>query len=379
MSQSVVILGAGRTGRGLLAVLAARAGWPVTLVDRSGDLVARLMAASDYPVEVLGGRTERIRPALVAGVGGSAWHPAVARARLVFVSVIGTNLPAVGASLATALEARHAARVREPLDIVVAENRADSARVLRAAVMAALPEATRDAVLARIGFVEAMVLTTSLAPEPGHDPLLVRTQDAFRLPCDGEAFIAGDPGLPGLQSMPRFGHQLVRKLATYNGINAVISYLGAERGHAYLADAARDPAIAPLALQAGDEASAALIAEFGFDPVEQRRWRDDALAKFADAANPDPITRNAADPARKLAADDRLVLPAVLALRHGAEPRALARGVASALRYREEGITLLEKHGSVAAALAATARLAADHPLIALVERAGQAQEAARA
>lgn len=377
MSKSVVILGAGRTGRGLLAVIAARAGWGVTLVDRDPVLVARLTAAGTFPVTALrtvSVETEYITPELIADVASNDWHHAAAQARVIFCAVIGTNLPAAGVSLAAALIARHAAGVVAPLDVVVAENRAHSARVLRDAVAGALSAekspAVRDAILSHVGFVEAMVLTTSLAPEAGHDPLLVRTQDFFRLPCDADAFIAGDPGLPGLQLMPYFGHQLVRKLSTYNGINAVISYLGAERGHVYLADATRDAAIAPLARHAGDEASAALIAEFGFDVAEQQRWCSDALAKFADIAIPDPIERNAADPARKLAIDDRLLCPALLALRHGIQPVALACGIAAALRYREAGATLLERYGTVAAALAATAGLAPDHPLIPLVERA---------
>jgi mannitol-1-phosphate 5-dehydrogenase len=221
--------------------------------------------------------------------------------------------------------------------------------------------------LADVGIAEAMVLCTSLSPEADQDALLVRSQDAIRLPCDGEALIAGNPGLPGLEPLPGFEHQLQRKLATYNGINAVISYLGAERGYAYLAEAAKDPEIARWAAAAGDEASAALIAEFAFDPSEQRQWRDGALAKFADALIPDTISRNAGDPARKLGADDRLLYPALLAIRHGIMPKALAQGIAAALRYRENGQTLLERHGSVAAALAATAQVPSDHPLLELV------------
>ncbi len=227
-----------------------------------------------------------------------------------------------------------------------------------------------------VRYVEGMVLTTSLAPPAGADPLLVRTQDAFRLPCDGDSLSPG-LGIIGLEPLRHFNHQLMRKIFTYNGINAVISYLGAERGHQELAQATRDPAILPWARQAGVEASRALVAQYRFDAAEQDRWAADALAKFEDLAIPDPISRNAADPARKLARDDRLVGPALLALQHGVVPQELAAGIAAACRYRDAGKpSLLEQHGGYAQVLAATAGLSASDPLIALVERAAVGQAA---
>lgn len=355
-----LIVGAGRTGRGLLAPLAVHGGWRVGAVDRDADLIAAVQRAGGYPLERLGAGRERVDLVGAWTVDGD-WDAELAQARLVFVSVGGNALPAVGAALAPRLRRRRAAGGGH-LDLIVAENRSQAARVLAEAILAADPAA-----LDGVGVVEAMVLTTSLSPEAGEDPLLVRSQDALRLPCDAAAFIAGPPALPGLEPLPAFAHQLQRKLATYNGINAVISYLGAERGHVRLADAANDLEIAPWAQAAGDEAGAALVAEFGFDVAEQAAWRESALAKFADPAIPDPIARNADDVTRKLRADDRLLYPALLALAHGIAPRALARGIAAALRYREGGTTLLERHGCAAAALAATAGLADDHPLHALV------------
>jgi mannitol-1-phosphate 5-dehydrogenase len=305
-------------------------------------------------VQVLGGTRESITPAGVFALDDAGWRIHLAAADLAFTAVVGTNLPQLGAALAPALAGRGT-----PLSIITCENDTGAAATLRSAAGPA-PAAVR--------FGEAMVLTTCLAPAAGDPPLLVRTQDLLRLPCDREVFAGDPPALPGLEPLPRFATQLRRKVWTYNAINAVISYLGALRGHALLAEASADPAIAPLARQAAEECDRALCAEFGFDPVEQATWSVGALAKFADPLIPDPIARNAGDPERKLRRDDRLVGPALLTLAHGLRPRALATGIRAAARYQDPGKpSPLTRCGSLAAVLEQVCGLPAGHPLHQLV------------
>ncbi len=377
-APAVVIFGAGKTGRGFAAHLCARAGRPFVLVDRDASLLAALERAGSYQVAVLGrvgddaSEASKVRVALApercAHVDGDVWLSDFAAAELCFTAVFGNNLVALGKRLAAALLARDPSR---PLDIVTCENLSRAAAVLRAAVAAELPAARRDAILARVGFVEGIVLKTCLGPGAGDHPLLVRAQDLFRLPCDADAFVGAHPDFADLERLHAFEHQLVRKIYTYNCINAVISYVGAARGHRELSAAALDPMIVPLAIQAGDEAGRALVAEFGFDPAEQRTWADSAMAKFRDPAIPDPIERNAADPARKLARDDRLIGPALLALKHGIEPAAIARGIVAAAAYRDAGrpSPLEAAGGSLPTLLTTACGLSEREPLFALVVR----------
>ena len=380
MQTAAIIFGAGKTGRGLAAALCERSGVPFGLVDRDADLIAELKAAGEYRLDVLGGKARVLRPAFAATLVSLGWQDAFNAAQLCFTAVVGSNFPALAPALAKALERRHDAGpigIVAPLNIVTCENLARAAPVLRDAVANSIKPARRDAVLKNVGFVEAMVLTTCLGPaDPKTDPLAVRAQNSFRLPCDAEAFVGSVPAINGLEPLLNFGRQLIRKIYTYNGINAVICYRGAELGYAGLAKAARDPRIAALAFEAGNEASAGLIGEYGFDAAEQERWRDAALAKFADASIPDPISRNAADPVRKLARDDRLVGPALLAIKHGREPRALARGIVAAANFSDEGKPpLLKQFGSLERVLAEVCKLTPSEPLFELVLRVAREPE----
>ena len=83
--------------------------------------------------------------------------------------------------------------------------------------------------------------------------------------------------------------------------------MGAQKGYTQLYEGGTDPEIIAIARQAAIETSEAQIAEFGFDKKEQYGWVEAAFAKFADNSLPDPISRNGADPARKLSRNDRLI------------------------------------------------------------------------
>jgi mannitol-1-phosphate 5-dehydrogenase len=185
-----------------------------------------------------------------------------------------------------------------------------------------------------------MVLRSTIEPTPemkAADPLALKAQDMWEMPADKAAFVGEIPDVRGLSPKEGFQGGLVRKLFTYNAINAVISYMGHLKGYTLLADAAHDPELEALARRAYQEVSPALCQEFGFDPEDQRRFAESAIAKYQKREIVDPLERNARDPIRKLGRHDRLVGPACLALEHGTPPTALAQAIAAALRYDHPG------------------------------------------
>jgi mannitol-1-phosphate 5-dehydrogenase len=140
-----------------------------------------------------------------------------------------------------------------------------------------------------------------------------------------------------------------------------------------LSEAANDPEISLLAAQAGREASEALARRFAFDPEDQHKLADLALAKYQKKEIVDPIERNARDPLRKLSRNDRLIGPAQLALETGVRPVALAQSIAAALRYTSPSdpaaVRLQEiiKTGGVEAALKQVCGIEPDSELARMV------------
>ena len=332
--RNAVVFGAGKIARGFIAHLLALSGYRITFIEKQRDLVKLLRERRGYKVHIMGAPEKDIFIRgfeVLASDEEEQVARAVAGAGVVFVSIGGPNLPAVAPLLAAGIRRRAAG-----FNIILAENYFQPARWLRQLIEERLGAEEADWFRGHVGIVETMVLRSTIEPTEemkAEDPLCLKAQDAWEMPADKEAFIGEIPPIQGLAPREDFQGGLIRKLFTYNAINAVIAYCGHLKGHEFLSDAANDPELAELARAAGRESSEALCRRYGWDPDDQRRFAESALAKYRKREIVDPIERNARDPIRKLARNDRLVGPACLAMEQGIRPVALSRGIAAALRY----------------------------------------------
>lgn len=332
-----LIVGAGKIARGYVGHLAALAGRPLCFVDVNRALVQRLNEQHFYTVHILGNPAKSMSVTDLSALHSSDPRVAeqVAAAELVFISVGGPNLPAAAAMLAPGLAARRAAGGRA-LNIICCENWHRPAEAVREALDAELSSEDRAYRQARVGVAEATVLRSCIEPtdeQRALDPLAVQAQDYWELQIDAAALAEPLPPIAGLQAVEKFHAALERKLFTYNAGNACIAYLGAVRGHRFLAEAANDPLILEVAQGVYREAGAAICARHGYTPEEQAAFAQQSLRKYQDRTIADPIERNVRDPLRKLGRHDRLIGPACLALEHGLRPWDLALAIAAALHY----------------------------------------------
>ncbi len=324
-----VIFGAGKVGRGFLAQLLNRAGWDFSLVDSHEETVNTLRQQEGWDVYNLANETnERLQARQV-------WH---------FDDDLDAALSGANLIL-TAMGANHlnhwAHQIRKPLckrlrdgeiDLILAENHPRPASEVREALLDGADDEESRLIQTKLGIAQAQVLRSCIEPTVDQHPLTVQVQDHWTLPLDGDA-LRTDVSIEGFEKKPDFERELTRKLFTYNCVNAMVCYIGHLSGYEWLADAANDPMIAELALQAGRESSAALVAAYGFEAEEQEMWCNRALAKYQDESIRDPIERNARDPVRKLGATERLLGPIHLCIEHNLPHQTLMIGVAAALRY----------------------------------------------
>lgn len=336
MSKTAIIFGAGKTGRGFAAHLAFLGGADIILVDKNKQLVTELQKAGTYNIQVLDAAEKNctINVSAAYHIDDTGWHEAFVQTGLALTAVFGNNLEALAACLAPALQKRAAEKPEAVLTIITCENRTNAAQVLKESVRQKLGEEERAWLSTQVGFSEAIIFRTCLEAAPGQDPLTVRAQAFFELPCDADG-IKGDLPVYGLKPLQNFKDQLRRKIYTYNCINAVICYVGAQKGYVQLYEATSDSDVLAIAKKAASESSRALIAEFGFSPEEQEAWTKSAFVKFSDRNIPDPIERNAADPLRKLGREDRLIGPALLALKHQIYPEGLLEGIIACFAYTD--------------------------------------------
>ncbi len=383
--RNALICGAGKIARGFLAHLLTFSGYHVTFVEKNPDLVRRLRAQGRYRVHIMGApekSTEISGFEVLPAEDAMAVAAAVAAANVIFVSIGGPNLPQIVNMLAAGLRKRSGG-----VNILLAENYFEPAKWLRKMILEALLPMERDWFSREVGIVETLVLRSTIEPTEqmkAEDPLCLNAQDMWELPADKSAFVGGIPPIQGLMPKEDFQGGLIKKLFTYNAINAVIAYTGYLKGYKCLADAANDPEIGELACGAARESSAALCSRYDLNSEEQARFAASAIAKYQNRAIIDPIERNARDPLRKLSRHDRLVGPACLAVEQGVRPVALSFGIAAALQYDEPTdasavqLTEIVRNKGVRAVLAEVCGMAADGPLADLVVEAFERSRAQR-
>jgi len=381
MTGTAIQFGAGNIGRGFLAQLFHESGLEVVFVDVTDSVVEALNAQHAYPISIVGPGAETVNIDHVRAVHGRdrvRVAEEIAQAEIICTAVGANALPFVAPALAAGLLARHKS-LGAPVNVLLCENLHNAARVLRAAVADHLPEKNREEVLAKTGFVQAVVSRMVPAPTEADrvtDPLAVRVEAYKRLPVDGAAIVGELPPLVGVEPVDNFEAYVERKLYTHNCAHAVLGYLGYAAGYIYGYEALRDARIAPLLRAVLAESSEALVRRHGFTQEEQTAYVADLLERFTNESLGDTCIRLARDPVRKLASDDRLVGAARLCESQGVTPRALSWAIAAALRYDEpndpsapELQRMLREQGREIT-LRKVCGIAPTEPLAALVEEA---------
>lgn len=124
-----------------------------------------------------------------------------------------------------------------------------------------------------------------------------------------------------------------RKLYVLNGAHATIGFVGQQKGIRFVHEVMEDPEFEKTVRSQMLEAAAGLCGEYGLEFAEQEKYAESALRRFKNPRIGDETLRLTRSKIRKLGAKERLVGPALLALKHGIEPISTARGIASLLLY----------------------------------------------
>jgi mannitol-1-phosphate 5-dehydrogenase len=234
--------------------------------------------------------------------------------------------------------------------IYTAENHNHAAEILEAAVMDAIPAAEREAVKARVRFLNTVIGKMSGVPAGdigahGLAPVTPGDTRAFLVESFNRILITRisfpEPFARGLTVFEEKADLLPfkeAKLYGHNGMHALAAYLAQARGLGYMSDLRAHPGLLAFARAALiEESGAALIQKYAgldalFTPAGITAYTDDLVERMTNPYLRDEVARVGRDPARKLGWDDRLIGAMRLALARGIEPQRFAVGAAAALR-----------------------------------------------
>jgi mannitol-1-phosphate 5-dehydrogenase len=337
-----LIIGAGRVAGGYLAPLLRDAGWEIILVSRSRRVVEAINGAGGLRVR------PAAHPAEDRWVGGvfavSLWDPSLlhlaAGADLLATAVGPSALPDVGSMLAPLLRARLVAS-NTPINVITFENHRRAPEVLAASLIGE-DSSLAGMICSRVGIGGAALWRT--VPRRTITTKDVRFDVGGAEECyvDALALLPGaaplDGSVPGIDLVRAFDDRMIEKLWVFNAGHAAAAYLGWQDGCQTVSEAMESPNVRAVVAgviteaQRGFEAYLSLRPGSVWVPPRSLNW---ILDRYGEPGLEDPIARVAREPRRKLAADDRLVGPAIACSAAGFRPLALADAIAAALSYAE--------------------------------------------
>jgi len=329
----IVIIGAGATGRGQIGQLAYDAGWAITFIERRKDLAELLQSAKRYRLRLAG---ENIRQIEVNGFDAlhvddtEACAEAIAQADIVATAVLPTNLESTVPTLAAGLTLRQKRRVTKPLNIIACENMERSSATLRSYLRKEALGLDWDFIDEHVGFPDAMVARA--VPVPKEDPLILLAEADQEWSVDATSVKEPMPRIDGMTLSADQQAALERKLYIKNTGHFAIGILGYLKGYRLMDEAARDPEILDRVDAATRESAAAVVAKHVLSAELTEEYRRTFLEQMKSPFLPDDVRRVIREPIRKLAREERLVGPAMLACEQKQSAEALAYLIAATLR-----------------------------------------------
>lgn len=325
--------GAGKIGRGFIGAILSQAGYNVTFADVNSSVVSALNSLNTYSLHILDSDASIERVCGVRAVLSDSAVDEIIAADLITTAVSMNLLPTVAPIVAQGLVCRRNAGVVAPLDIVCCENGIRATSYFKQLVFEHLDNQMRCWAEQNVGFADGCV--DRIVPVVTLENSLDVAVERFYEWCVERISLKG--GLREIEQV-HFVEDIdacvYRKLFTLNTAHCATAYLGALRGYEYIHDAIADKWVQSIVRGVMGECSQMLIAHYGLDRVEQERYCNTILSRFANAALGDTVSRVSRDPMRKLSPQMYFSNPINLAIQAGVEVQYLSTVVAAALKFR---------------------------------------------
>ncbi|CUH96533.1 Mannitol-1-phosphate 5-dehydrogenase [Propionispora sp. 2/2-37] len=326
--------GAGNIGRGFIGQLLYRAGYEVCFVDVNQELVEEINRRKEYTVMLAAEDHAACTVKNIRAIDGRD-EEAVAReivAADLVTTAIGPNIlkfiaPIIARGIALRLQ-----QGGKPLNVIACENMIGGSSTLKSFVYGALSEQEKKTAAEKIGFPDAAV--DRIVPlQKNEDKLLVTVEPFYEWVVNQSQVIGKVPAIEGVTYVDDLKPYIERKLFTVNTGHATVAYLGYLYGFDSIDRAIQDTHILSLTEKVLQETGAMLVAKYGFDKENHQAYINKIINRFKNPHITDEVTRVGRSPLRKLSPNDRLVSPAVQALRYGISPSGLAIVIAAALSF----------------------------------------------
>ena len=346
--KEVVLIGAGKIGRGYMADVFNRAGYKLIFLGHTESKVKQLRAQGEYTIFMNHYGTDDWDVYKIGGYDiycmGTEYAQcleALAGTNYVTVNVYPEACESIGRMIGDAVKLRMKNGNTQPLDVLTCVNFQDPANILRGFALEQMENEAQKAFLQEhVGFVETLIFRNGADPTPemlAQDPMALSMSDNTHWPVDKEAFKGCPPEGIEMDLLDNFAARLCYKVWAGNMGHCGQAFYGRLRGQTYIYEPALQKDIFKNNALARREASFGICSEYNATPEQLHTGRFSFNERFdpsrVNKEDKDTIDRVGADPARKLRRNDRFIGPALLAMKHGQVPFFLCRGAAAGFYF----------------------------------------------
>ncbi len=314
--KKLVLFGAGKIGRSFIAQLFSKSGYEVVFVDINTKVIDALNKNRKYKVIVKSEKGDEI--IWVSNVRGllstdtENVKEEISSCGLLAMSVGLNAIPKVVPLIAEGIMLRFSENKGNPLDIILAENLRDAAKIVKGELMQYLPDGFDFDNY--VGLVETSIgKMVPIMPESvmNEDPLLVFAEPYNTLILDKKGFKNSIPQVEGLALKDNMAAWVDRKSFIHNFGHAAVAYYGyskyPELKFIYELIAKYD--VYGFARSAMSQSADVLMKHYPgeFTKKDLSDHIDDLLYRFANKALGDTVYRVGQDLYRKLGPEDRIV------------------------------------------------------------------------
>ena len=332
--KKAVQFGAGNIGRGFIGAVLAKAGYEVVFADVVDLLLDAINKRQGYVVHVMDTDKYDIE---IKGIRAVNSNNPESSDELVDADIVTTAvglriLRFIAPAIANGIKKRKAQGVEEPLHIIACENGLRATSQLKDQVLALLSDEEKEWTKTHVSFPDSAV-DRIVPPVHCKDLLDVAVEEFYEWDVEKSAFLGTVPVIEGMNLVDNLEAYIERKLFTLNTGHATAAYLGAIRGYQTIGESIDDPEIYAVVKGAMTQSGDALIKKFGFHEDAHYAYIERILKRFQNPYLKDLCNRVGREPIRKLAPNDRLILPMLTAKGFGLPYDQLLLSIGAALHF----------------------------------------------
>lgn len=343
--RRVVIIGSGRTGRGMLGqMFYAEGDCDVVFADIDRKLVEALRSQGHFTVEqkdLLTGsstvtRVEGFR-AVDVSRDRSAYIDALVDAEMIATAVFPESFDAVARDLVDMVRARIERKMSAPVAILLGGNYVGLKAHYDKSITSQLSEAERAYFSDFVTLITTKANRKVVFPDSFcEDPLALTGDDKSTLQVDDAFRFAPDWKMPSFfEPVESCELSMIEKIWNENLLHCSLGFMGAYAGCETINQIASDRRAWHLAKYAWFEGRRALELEYGM-PMPSEMEVSTTFEKFTGPHLADRISRITRQPIRKLQVNDRFLGPAFLCMKHGIVPYFILHAAAYGFCYTDE-------------------------------------------